>query len=69
MVKLLLIVGVVGIINSDIFIGAWTDGQQQRANFYSKTEDNSNFEMKIALISGLVGLVCLGIAAGLIYYF
>ncbi|HZH58238.1 MAG TPA: DUF5316 family protein [Metabacillus sp.] len=67
MLKLFLIVGVIGIIISGIFIGAWTDGQQQRANFHSETEDHRNFRTKIALTSGLVGLISLGVA-GLIYF-
>lgn len=68
MLKLFLIVGVIGIVISGIFIGAWTDGQQQRANFHSETDDHRNFRTKIAMISGLVGLISLGIA-GLIYFF
>ncbi|MFC0273570.1 DUF5316 family protein [Metabacillus herbersteinensis] len=60
------IVGVVGIIISGIFIGAWTNGQQQRANFHSETEVHRNFRTKIALISAMVGLISLGIA-GIIY--
>lgn len=67
MLMLFLIVGVIGIIVSGIFIGAWTDGQQQRANFHSETEDHRNFRTKIAFISGLVGLISLGVA-GLIYF-
>ncbi len=62
-----LIVGVIGIIISGIFIGAWTDGEQQRSNFHSETDDHRNFRTKVAMISGLVGLVSLGVA-GLIYF-
>ena len=67
MLKLFLIAGVIGIIISGIFIGAWTDGQQQRANFHSETDDHRSFRTKIATTSGLVGLISLGIA-GLIYF-
>jgi hypothetical protein len=67
MLEMFLTVGVIGIIISGIFIGAWTDGQQQRANFHSETEDHRNFRTKIAMISGLVGFISLGIA-GFIYF-
>lgn len=67
MLKLFLIVGVIGVIISGIFIGAWTDGQQQRANFHSETGDHRNFRTKVGMISGLVGVISLGIA-GLIYF-
>lgn len=68
MLQLFFIVGVIGIIVSAIFIGAWTSGQQQRANFHTETEDHRNFRTKIALISALVGFISLGIA-GVLYYF
>jgi hypothetical protein len=67
MLKLFLTVGVIGIFISGIFIGAWTDGQKQRANFHSETENHRDFRTKIAIISGLVGLLSLGIG-GLIYF-
>ncbi|QCR31926.1 DUF5316 family protein [Lysinibacillus sp. SGAir0095] len=67
MMNIFLIVGVISIIISGIFIGAWTDGQQQRANFHTETEDHRNFRTKIGMISGLVGLSSLGLA-GLIYF-
>ena len=67
MIQLFLIVGVVGIVVSGIFIGAWTDGQQQRANFHSETAKHRNFRTKIALYSGLAGAISFGIA-GLIYF-
>ncbi|MGP7816776.1 DUF5316 family protein [Niallia sp. 01092] len=67
MLKLFFIVGIIGMIISGIFIGAWTDGQQQRANFYTETKDDRNFRTKVAMISGLVGLISLGVA-GLIYF-
>lgn len=67
MFKWFLIVGAVGIIVSGIFIGTWTDGQQQRANFHSETIQHRNFKTKMALYSGLVGAISLGIA-GIIYF-
>jgi len=65
--KFFLIVGVIGILISGIFIGAWTSGQQQRANFHSETDDDRNLRTKIGIISGLIGLVSLGVAV-LIYF-
>jgi hypothetical protein len=62
MIQLFLIVGVAGIVISGIFIGAWTDGQQERANFHSETDKHRNFRTRIALYSGLVGAISLGIA-------
>lgn len=67
MLKLFLIIGVISIFISGIFIGAWTDGQQQRANFHSETEDHRNFRIKIGMVTGAVGLLSFGIA-GLIYF-
>ncbi|WP_078410572.1 DUF5316 family protein [Priestia abyssalis] len=67
MLQLLLTTGIVGILISGIFIGAWTDGQQQRANFHSETDKHRNFRTKIALYSGLAGALSLCIA-GLIYF-
>ncbi|MFJ7637752.1 DUF5316 family protein [Peribacillus sp. NPDC097224] len=68
MLKLFMIIGVVGISLSGIFIGAWTTGPEQRANFHSETSEHRQFRTKIALYSGLIGLLSLGIA-GLIWYF
>ena len=67
MLKFFSIVGVIGIIISGIYIGAWTDGQQQRANFHTETYEDRKFRTNIAMISGLVGLLSLGIA-GLLYF-
>ncbi|MGE7596063.1 DUF5316 family protein [Peribacillus frigoritolerans] len=48
-------------------MGAWTGGQQQRANFHSESERHRNFRTKIAFFSGLIGVISLGIT-GLIYF-
>ena len=61
------IIGVIGISISGIFIGAWTNGQQQRANFHSETEDHSGFRMKVSMYSGLIGATSMGISA-IIYF-
>ncbi len=62
-----LIIGIVGILLSGIFIGAWTNGQQQRANFHSETQKHRDFRTKIALYSCLIGIISLGISA-IIYF-
>lgn len=67
MLNFFLIIGAIGIIISGISIGAWTDGRQQTANFHSETEEHRNFRTKIAMISGLFGLLSLGIAGLIIY--
>ncbi|MFJ7859214.1 DUF5316 family protein [Peribacillus sp. NPDC097206] len=68
MLKLFEIIGVVGICLSGIYLGAWNSGSEQRANFHSETPEHRQFRTKIALYSGLIGLLSLGIA-GLIWYF
>ncbi|MCT8138434.1 hypothetical protein H1D32_12175 [Anaerobacillus sp. CMMVII] len=67
MVKAFLIIGVIGILLSGIFIGAWTNGPQQRANFHSETEEHRGFRTEFALYSGLIGLISFGISA-IIYF-
>ncbi|RDW14989.1 DUF5316 family protein [Oceanobacillus chungangensis] len=67
MLKFFLIIGGIGILISAIFLGVMTDGQQQRANFHSETEEHRSFRTKIASYAGLIGIASLGIAA-LIYY-
>ncbi|KZZ84810.1 hypothetical protein AS29_009295 [Bacillus sp. SJS] len=62
-----LIAGIIGIIISGISIGAWTNGQQQRANFFSETKEHRASRTRIAMFSGLAGVIFLGIA-GLIWY-
>ncbi|MDQ0229179.1 hypothetical protein J2S19_000429 [Metabacillus malikii] len=59
--------GIICMIISGIFIGAWTNGQQQRANFHSETIDHRNSRTKIAVFSGLIGLLSFGVA-GFIYF-
>ncbi len=65
--KLILYIGVISIIISGIFIGAWTDDQRQRDNFQTETETDKIFKTQIGLISGLIGIISLGVA-GLIYF-
>ncbi|MGE7661190.1 DUF5316 family protein [Peribacillus sp. NPDC097197] len=65
MLKLFMIIGVVGISLSGIFIGAWTTGPEQRANFHSETSEHRQFRL---LYTGIMGILSLGIA-GLIWYF
>ncbi|MFD0048001.1 DUF5316 family protein [Actinomycetes bacterium NPDC127524] len=67
MIQFFLIVGIVGIIISGVFIGAWVDGDRQRGNFYSSTPEDRNSRTKIALISGFAGIISL-LISGLIYF-
>jgi len=67
MFKVFLIIGVLGIVVSGVFIGAWTNGQQQRANFHSETSDHRSVRTKVATSSGQVGVVCLAIAASIYF--
>jgi Family of unknown function (DUF5316) len=68
MFKFFLTVGIIGVVISSIFIGAFTNGQQQRGNFHSETTEHNRFRTKIGLISGLIALISFGISA-LIYFY
>ncbi|MEC5272299.1 MULTISPECIES: DUF5316 domain-containing protein [Bacillaceae] len=68
MLKFSFIAGIVFIVISAIFSGAWVDGQQQRANFYSETKGHRDLRMKIASYSGYIGIVFLIIAACLYFF-
>ncbi|GAA0445969.1 MAG: DUF5316 family protein [Bacillota bacterium] len=68
MLTILAGIGLVGIVISGIFLGVFTSGQQQRANYHSETREHYAFRTKIGLYCGSIGLVFLGIA-GLIWYF
>lgn len=68
MVQFLLIIGAVGILISGISIGAWTDGERERGNIYSKIDKQKNTRTKISLYFGIGGIVSL-IAAGIWYFF
>ncbi|MBR8643899.1 hypothetical protein KEH51_01425 [[Brevibacterium] frigoritolerans] len=46
MFQFFLIVGIVSIVISGVLIGAWTGGQQQRANFHSETTKIEALERK-----------------------
>ncbi|MBS2968104.1 hypothetical protein J9317_04960 [Metabacillus sp. KIGAM252] len=67
MIQFFLIAGIIGIIISGISIGSWTGGQQQRANFFSETKEHRVFRSRIAMFSGLAGVIFLGIS-GLLWY-
>ncbi|MFC0186782.1 DUF5316 family protein [Fictibacillus aquaticus] len=67
MLRFFVIAGVVAILVSGTFIGLWTNGEQQRANYHSETADHRAFRTKMGMYSGLVGFLSFG-AAGLIWY-
>ncbi|MBN8252119.1 DUF5316 domain-containing protein [Priestia flexa] len=67
MVKLFLVIGIISIIISGISIGAWVNGEQQRANFHSETAEHRSVKTKVSMVSGLVGFLALSIAR-LIYF-
>ena len=67
MVTILLWIGIIFVIISGVFLGVWTSGDQQRANFHSETKEHHLFRTKVSLWSGLIGVICLGLA-GLLYY-
>lgn len=67
MIQVFLTIGVVSLIISGIFIGAWTDGERQRANSHTETEQHRNFRTKVSLYAGIVGIASLSIA-GICYF-
>ncbi|MGV3464913.1 MAG: DUF5316 family protein [Heyndrickxia sp.] len=64
-----LIAGLACIFISGIFIGAWTNGDRQRANYYSETSNNRNQRVKVGLVFGLFGVIALVISGILYFYF
>ncbi|CAG9621298.1 DUF5316 family protein [Sutcliffiella rhizosphaerae] len=68
MLNIVLIIGGMFIVISGIFFGVWTSGQQHRANVNSETTVHKDFRTKVGMYSGLLGLICFGLAA-IIYYF
>ncbi|MGE8205516.1 DUF5316 family protein [Heyndrickxia sp. NPDC080065] len=66
MLQFFFIVGIVGIIVSGLSIGAWEDSRRKRTYFRSEPREERELKTKIALYSGLIGIISLGIA-GLIY--
>ncbi|MEK0287336.1 DUF5316 family protein [Caldifermentibacillus hisashii] len=68
MLKFFFTLRIICIVISAIFNGALVDGQQQRGNFFSETDEHRKFRMGIATYSGSLGIVFLLIAA-LIYFF
>ncbi|WP_313800206.1 DUF5316 family protein [Cytobacillus sp.] len=67
MIQVFLTIGVVSLIISGIFIGAWTDGERQRANSQQETEQHRKFRTNVSLYFGIVGIASLGIA-GICYF-
>ncbi|WP_404469780.1 DUF5316 family protein [Sutcliffiella horikoshii] len=67
MIQIFLIISIISIIISGMFLGVWTSGQQQRANYHSETKDHRDFRSRVGIYAGLIGLASLGLA-GLLYY-
>ncbi|WP_404431359.1 DUF5316 family protein [Sutcliffiella horikoshii] len=67
MIQVFLIIGIIVIIISGMFLGVWTSGQQQRANYHSETKEHRDFRLKVGIYAGIIGLASLGLA-GLLFY-
>ncbi|MCM3619868.1 DUF5316 domain-containing protein [Sutcliffiella horikoshii] len=67
MIQLFLIVGIVAIGISGVFLGTWTSGEQHRENYRSDTKEQRDFNSKIGIYSGLIGLASLGVVGLLLY--
>ncbi|UOY92519.1 DUF5316 domain-containing protein [Ectobacillus sp. JY-23] len=63
---ILLGIGIISLLISGVFLGAWVNSDRQRANFHSETKEHRSFRERIAFWSGGIGVVCLGVA-GLVY--
>ncbi|WP_163102118.1 DUF5316 family protein [Peribacillus alkalitolerans] len=59
-------IGGLALVVSAIFLGAWTSGDQQRANFNSETEHDRDFRTRVGLWSGGIAVLSFGIE-GIIY--
>lgn len=57
--NIFLVTGIILIIISGMFIGVWTSGNQQRANYHSETKEHRDFRSKIGIYSGVLGLILL----------
>jgi len=63
-----LIAGLACIFISAILMGAWTDGDRQRANYYSETPKHRKQRVNTGLVFGLIGVIALFIS-GIIYFY
>lgn len=57
--NIFLVTGIILIIISGMFLGVWTSGNQQRANYHSETKEHRDFRSKIGIYSGVLGLILL----------
>ncbi|MEK3934264.1 DUF5316 family protein [Sporosarcina sp. FSL W7-1349] len=62
MFNFFIIGGIVFVVISGLSLGAWSNGAEQRANFHSETKEHRGFRERIALYSGIIGIIFLGIA-------
>ncbi|MBW7458471.1 DUF5316 domain-containing protein [Paenibacillus sepulcri] len=62
-------IGIISLFLAGILVGAWTDGNRQRGNYYSQNPDPKERRLKAKLSTWffLISLVSFAIAA--IYYF
>ncbi|OAB39056.1 hypothetical protein PMSD_03750 [Paenibacillus macquariensis subsp. defensor] len=58
--------GIILILVSGLCIRAWTNGYQQRGNFYSEPKEDLEMMKKVATWSTLAGVVSFSVA-GLMY--
>jgi O-antigen/teichoic acid export membrane protein len=66
MATIFFIIGIFGILNAGIFIGVFTTGQQQRANYHTETKEDHRLRMKVGKICGIIGVISLLI--GMLFY-
>jgi O-antigen/teichoic acid export membrane protein len=66
MAAVLFIIGIISILNAGIFMGVFTTGQQQRANYHTETKEDRMLRMKLGKISGVIGIIALLI--GMLFY-
>jgi hypothetical protein len=59
-------IGLVSLFVAGLCVGAWTQGGQQRGNFYSQPREDPERRNKLATWFAAVGLLLLAIA-GIIY--
>lgn len=62
-----LYLGVLCFFITGLCVGAWTSGDQQRANFHLEPKEDRKLKHKVAIWSALVGIVSFAVV-GLLYF-